>query len=263
MVKKIILSILIFFVLLFIWQVVEDQINIQRIEKNQTALEAFIPTPLTIIKSFGNDWQNIVRELSYTLRKAGFGFVIGVIFAVLIAIIFIFIPFIRNLIFPLAFAINSFPIVGFAPAIVLIFGQGSFVSIVFISALICYFPTLISMDTAFRETDKNLLELMEILNANKWQTLFKVRLPLAMPYLFLSMKLAIPSAIIGATIGEWLGARNGIGQLITIALYQLKPGLLYASLVSITIVSTLSILILIMIEYVLFPWKRGNTNEKR
>lgn len=263
MIKKIILSILIFFVLLVIWQVVEDRINVQRLENDQTALEAFIPTPLTIIKSFGNDWQNIVRELSYTLRKAGLGFIIGVIFAVLIAIVFLFLPFIRNLIFPLAFAINSFPIVGFAPAIVLIFGQGSFVSIVFISALICYFPTLISMDTAFRETDRNLLELMEVLNASKWQTLFKVRLPLATPYLFLSMKLAIPAAIIGATIGEWLGARNGIGQLITIALYQLKPGLLYASLISITIVSTLSIIILSITQHLLFPWKRRDNNEKR
>ena len=58
----------------------------------------------------------------------------------------------------------------------------------------------------------------------------------------------VATAIIGATIGEWLGARNGIGQLITIALYQLKPGLLYASLISITIASTLSILILSLIE---------------
>lgn len=256
MTKKVILTALVFFILLFVWQVVEDQVNVQKLKNNQTALEAFIPTPLTIIKTFGHDWKNIARELSYTLQKAGLGFIIGVAFAVLIASIFVFMPFIRNLIFPLAFAINSFPIVGFAPAVVLIFGQGSFIAIVFISALICYFPTLISMDTAFRETDKDLLELMKVLNASKWQTLFKVRLPLAMPYLFLSMKLAIPASIIGATIGEWLGARNGIGQLVTIALYQLKPGLLYASLISITLVSTLSILVLSIMEKVLFPWKR-------
>lgn len=262
MIKKIILSILIFSILLVVWQVAEDRVNIQRLENNQTALGAFIPTPSTIVKSFNNDWQNIFRELGYTLRKAGLGFIIGVLFAVLMAIIFLFSPFIRNLIFPLAFAINSFPIVGFAPAIVLIFGQGSFFSIVFISALICYFPTLISMDTAFHEADKNLLELMKVFNANKWQTLFKVRLPLAMPYLFLSMKLAIPAAIIGATIGEWLGAKNGIGQLITIALYQLKPGLLYASLISITIVSCLSIIILSITQHFLFPWKRRINNGK-
>jgi len=263
MIKKVVLTLLTFFILLFIWQIAEDRVNVKRLENDQTALEAFIPTPLTILKTFANDWQNIVKELSYTLEKAGLGFAFGVIFAVLAACIFIFLPFIRNLIFPLAFAINSFPIVGFAPAIVLIFGQGSYVSIVFISALICYFPTLISLDTAFRETDRDLLELMEVLNASKWQTLFKVRLPLAIPYLFLSMKLAIPASVIGATIGEWLGSRNGIGQLITIALYQLKPGLLYASLISITIVSTLSILILSIIEKVLFPWKNCANNGRQ
>lgn len=262
MTKKIIISILMFFILLAVWQITEDQINIQRLEDNRTALEAFIPTPLTILKTFGSDWQNIARELTHTLKKAGLGFIFGVTFAILAASIFVFIPFIRNLVFPLAFAINSFPIVGFAPAIVLIFGQGSFISIVFISALICYFPTLISMDTAFRETDRDSFELMKVFNANKWQILFKVRLPLAMPYLFLSMKLAIPASIIGATIGEWLGARNGIGQLITIALYQLKPGLLYASLISITIASTFSIIILSIAQYILFPWKRRNSNEK-
>lgn len=262
MFKKIFISIFIFFILLTIWQVVEDRVNVQRLENNETALEAFIPTPLTIIKTLNNNWHNILTELMYTLRNSFFGFIIGVILAVIFAVIFLFLPFIRNLIFPISFAINSFPVIGFAPAVILIFGQGSYWSIIFISTLICYFPTLISMDTAFRETDKDLIELMHVLNASKLQILFKVRLPMAMPYLFLSMKLAIPASIIGATIGEWLGARHGIGQLITISLYQLKPGLLYASLISITIASTFSILILMGIQYFLFPWKRKCNTKK-
>jgi NitT/TauT family transport system permease protein len=260
--RKIITLVLTLVVLLAVWQVIEDGVNAQKIENGQTALEAFIPTPLTIAKTFHNNWLNIIRELSFTLGKAGLGFIIGVVFAMLIACIFSYLPFIRNLVFPLAFAINSFPIVGFAPVFILIFGQGSSLSIVLISALICYFPILISMDTAFRETDKNLLEFMEVLNASKRQILLKVRLPLAMPYLFLSMKLAIPASIIGATIGEWFGTKNGIGQLITIALYQLKPGLLYASLISITAVSTLCIFILSIAQYFLFPWKRNYDGEK-
>lgn len=212
MIKKITISILVFFILLTIWQVFEDRFNAQQIANHETAFEAFIPTPLTIIKTFNNNWNNILRELSYTLRNAFFGFAIGVIFAIIFAVTFLCLPFIRNLIFPLSFAINSFPIVGFAPAIILIFGQGSYWSIIFISALICYFPTLISMDTAFHETDKDLIELMHVLNASKLQTLFKIRLPIAMPYLFLSMKLAIPASIIGATIGEWLGSDMVLGS---------------------------------------------------
>lgn len=258
MIKKISGTILIFIIILVGWQIIEDKVSQERIEAGKTGLEAFIPTPLKIINTFGNQGDDIIRELGYTLKKAFLGFVIGVVFAVVVACIFSFIPFIRNLAFPLAFAVNSFPIIGFAPAIVLIFGQGSWSSIIFISALICYFPTLISMDTAFRETDTELLDLMKVFNANKWQTLRKVKIPLAMPYLFLSMKLAIPASIIGATIGEWLGSRNGVGQLITIALYQLKPGLLYASLIAITIASCMTIVLLSLVQYILFPWKRRN-----
>lgn len=263
MYKKIFIAIIFFAVLLTIWQVAEDQINIVRIEKGQTALGAFIPTPLTILQTLINDSGNIVRELGFTLGRAGIGFLIGVVLAVIFAVIFTFFPMVRHITFPFAFAVNSFPIVGFAPAVVLIFGQGSVSSIIFISALICYFPTLISMDTAFRETDRDLLELMRVLNASRWQILTKVRLPLAMPYLFLAMKLAIPASIIGATIGEWLGTRNGIGQLITVALYQLKPGLLYASLISITIVSTICVLILSGLEHILFPWNKNKKHETK
>lgn len=261
MLKKILLCAIMILVLLVVWQVTEDHLNKRRMANNQTGLEAFIPTPLTILKTFKNDWSIITRELLFTLQKAGAGFTIGVAFAVVVSSIFLFIPLVRNLIFPLAFAVNSFPIVGFAPAIILIFGQGSWLSIVFISTLICYFPTLISMDTAFRETDQNLLDLMKVFNANRGQTLMKIRFPLAMPYLFLSMKLAIPASIIGATIGEWLGSKNGVGQLITIALYQLKPGLLYASLISITVVSSLCILVLTLFQKILFPWKRNENNN--
>jgi len=72
------------------------------------------------------------------------------------------------------------------------------------------------------------------------------------------MKLAIPGSIIGATMGEWLGARNGIGQIITISLYQLKPGLLYASLFLIIVASLLGIIIVEILERYFVKWKHLN-----
>jgi ABC-type nitrate/sulfonate/bicarbonate transport system permease component len=262
MLRNIFFSILFIFLLLFSWQILQSRIDKERIANNETSLEAFIPTPLTIAKTFLSDGKNILKELSHTLKKAFLGLLLGVSVAILMASIFLFFPAVRNLTLPLTFAINSFPIIGFAPAIVLIFGQGSLQSIVFISALICYFPTLISIDTAFKETDKNLLEIMEVLGASKLQTLKIIHIPLAIPYLFLSLKLAIPASIIGATIGEWLGAREGIGQLITIALYRLNPGILYSSLISIALSSALIIAFLSILEYFLFPWQRKRNIKK-
>jgi ABC-type nitrate/sulfonate/bicarbonate transport system permease component len=66
--------------------------------------------------------------------------------------------------------------------------------------------------------------------------------------------LAVPASIIGATMGEWLGTRNGIGHLITVSLYQLNPGVLYASLAAIMFSSIISIFALSVIGKIVTPW---------
>ncbi|MFH1183226.1 MAG: ABC transporter permease [Candidatus Moraniibacteriota bacterium] len=256
MLKKAIFLIITLVLIIVAWQVIEGRYNISRIEKGETSFEAFVPSPKTVLRTFKESGGLLVNELFQTLQKAFLGFSIGLLVAVAVSSVFLFYPSLRDLLLPLFFAINSFPIIGLAPAIILIFGQGSWLSIIFVSMLISYFPILISLDTALRETDEELIELVRVFGANKIQTLLKVRLPLAAPYLFISMKIALPASIIGATIGEWLGSRNGIGQIITISLYQLKPGLLYASLLLIVFVSSLCIFLLSMLEYYLFPWRR-------
>lgn len=256
MLKKILYTIIVIGFLLFLWQSGEDLANISRYKNNETSIEAFIPTPLTIAKTYINNSPQLIHELTYTLERALLGFIIGTLLAILVSVLFLFFPFLRNVFFPLAFAINSFPIVGLAPAIILAFGQGSWFSIVFISALVCYFPTLISLDTAYKHIDKGVIEIMRVFNANRLQIFLKAQLPLSLPYLFMAMKIAIPASIIGTMLGEWLGTRNGLGQLITIALYQLKPGLLYASLFLIVAISLAAILLISLLESLLFPWSK-------
>lgn len=252
--RKIVSIIVVLFVLVFCWQIFESRANVSRLESGLTGIEAFIPTPLTILYTFQNQGDVIFVNILYTMQRALIGFIIGTSFGVVMAIMFLFSPLVRGITFPFAFTINSFPVVGFAPMIILAFGQGSGISIIFISALICYFPVLINMDSALQNTNRDLLDVTHVLNATPIQELFKLRLPLALPQLFLSMKLALPASIIGATIGEWLGTRNGIGQLITIALYQLKPGLLYASLIAVALVSVAFIALLSFIQLKLFAW---------
>lgn len=258
MIKKLLAIIIILIVFIVCWQLLEDVISTNRISQGRTGLEAFIPSPLTIYKTFVSYHSTILQETFFTLKRALAGFALGTAFAIIVATLFLVFPMLRTVSFPMAMAMNSFPIVGLAPVIILLFGQGSTLSIVFISTLICYFPTLVNLDTAFRETDKELLELMYVFKASTLQTMTKVRFPLALPYLFSSMKLAIPASIIGATMGEWLGSRNGIGQLITISLYQLKPGLLYSSLLTITLISLLGILLMGIIERFVLPWKKSH-----
>jgi ABC-type nitrate/sulfonate/bicarbonate transport system permease component len=256
--KKILIISIGIVVFVSVWQVVETKLNISRVSKNETSLEAFIPSPVSIVKSFINDGGTILFEMKYTFFRAALGLLVGIGAAFLMFFILLLFPSLRSVIFPVTIAINSFPIVGLVPVIILAFGQGSWLAIVFVSALISYFPILISLDYSIKNTDNELVDVMTVLNASKKQIISKVYIPLALPNLFSSLRLAISASIIGATIGEWLGIRTGIGQLITVALYQLKPALLYASLISIVLVSIILVWLLSFSEKYLLPWKHND-----
>jgi NitT/TauT family transport system permease protein len=231
------------------WQLGEGYLSSQMVDSGRASLEAFIPTPNTIAKTFLNDGYLIMSELITTCLRASAGFVIGLIFALLIVLLIYYFPFFRSVAMPISFAVNSFPIIGFSPIIILLFGQGSTWAIIFVSALISYFPTLISLEEASRDIkSQSVMELMKVLNASRSQILRKVIFPNSVPYFFISMKLAIPASIMGAVIGEWLGANNGVGRLMILSFYQLKPGLLYASLLSVVAASCFIIGLLSLLE---------------
>ena len=93
-----------------------------------------------------------------------------------------------------------------------------------------------------------------IYNSGNRQIFLKLIFPLSIPTIIETAKLAVPASIIGATMGEWLGTRNGIGHLITVSLYQLNPGVLYASLAAIMFSSIISIFALSVIGKIVTPW---------
>jgi len=253
-VKQRLLPLAIIVIGLVVWQIVEDHTNELRHIEGKTSLEFFIPTPLTIIQAGFENHKQIARAMGQTLVKALVGFTMGVAFAIIMAVLYSLIPALRTATFPIAFALQSFPVVGIAPAVVLAFGQDSFMSVVFISALLTYFPILLSFDDAFRSIDKEYLELSFVYNASRWQTLRYVKFPLAMSSFLTALKLAAPGGIVGATIGEWMGSSSGIGRMITLALYQLKPGILYCCLIVLAIISASTILVIKLIERFCFSW---------
>ena len=110
-------------------------------------------------------------------------------------------------------AIQSLPKIALAPIIVLWFGFG-LTSKVVITCLLTFFPLLINSMAGFKAVDNDRLELMRALGANPWQIFWKVRLPSAMPYIFAGLDMAAVFAVVGAVVGEFVGAQSGLGTLI-------------------------------------------------
>jgi NitT/TauT family transport system permease protein len=110
-------------------------------------------------------------------------------------------------------AIQSLPKIALAPIIVLWFGFG-LTSKVVIICLLTFFPLLVTSMAGFKAVDVERLELMRSLGANSWQIFWKVRMPSALPYIFAGLDMAAVFAVVGAVVGEFVGAQRGLGTLI-------------------------------------------------
>jgi NitT/TauT family transport system permease protein len=110
-------------------------------------------------------------------------------------------------------AFQSLPKIALAPIIVLWFGFGITSKIVII-CMLTFFPLLVTSMAGFKAVDVERLELMRSLGANPWQVFWKVRLPSAMPYIFAGLDMAGVFAVVGAVVGEFVGAQRGLGTLI-------------------------------------------------
>lgn len=251
--NRLIKFVLLFAIFLTFWQVFISAKNFLQVE-GRASIEAFIPSPITVIESLYEYRSILFNELGFTLLRAGLGLILGVSFAVVACAIFFLRPGVRSFAMPLSMAVNSFPIIGFSPLLVLAFGQGSWTSIIFISALISYFPVLVSLDKALSINSKDYLELGKVWKVNNVKVFTHIQLPLVMPYVLNSLKLAIPASIVGVTLGEWLGADHGIGKLVILSLYQLNPGLLYSSLLLLLISSIFFVWLSAWVEKRYFPW---------
>ncbi|MEE4014771.1 ABC transporter permease [Roseibium sp. FZY0029] len=186
------------------------------------------PTPSEVATTLATEFPQLMRNFWPTLFESVLGFVVGNVAAVLIAVAFVHSRMVERAFFPIAVFINTIPILAIAPILVLIFGAGLTAKVV-IAALICFFPTLVNMVRGLQSVSPQALELARILSASKSEVFWKIRLPSSLPFLFSALKIAATTCVIGAIVGEWVGADVGLGALIIDATFNFRSALLYAT----------------------------------
>ena len=212
-----------------------------------------LPTPGEIARIFAKESGLLWVNFWPTVEEALLGFLIGNGAAILLAIIFVFNRYLQAAYFPVILFLNTIPILALAPIIVLIFGLGIWPKII-IAAVICFFPTLVNMMRGLQSVSLNELELFRVLSASGFETLWKLRLPRALPFLFSSLRIATAMAVIGAVVGEWIGSDKGLGAMIIQATFNYQSGRLYAaitlcSLLAITLFGIVTVVEKIVLNY--------------
>lgn len=148
-----------------------------------------------------------------TLSEVLLGFVIGSSAGLILGTIISQVRIIEATFSLYLVAIQSLPKIALAPIIVLWFGFG-LTSKVVIICLLTFFPLLVNSMAGFRAVEPERIELMRAIGANPWQMFWKVRLPSALPYIFAGLDMAAVFAVVGAVVGEFVGAQRGLGVLI-------------------------------------------------
>ena len=190
-----------------------------------------LPKPSDIVRAAADNWSNLMVSVSTTVMEAVIGFLASVVLGILLAILLAMNKTVEKSVYPYAIILQTIPIVAIAPIIVIWFGAG-FSAIVIISFLISFFPILSNTLIGLNSTDQNMKNLFYLYNATKLQTIIRLRIPAALPYIVAGLKISCSMSVIGAIVGEYIagigGGQGGLGYAITIASTRLQTAYLFA-----------------------------------
>ena len=218
------------------------------------------PSPQLVLQTLWEKRQVLLANLWPTAIEAAGGFVLGTVAAILVATAFVHNKTLQDIFFPVVVMFNAIPVVAKAPILVLIMGNGVEPKIT-IAALVCFFPTLVNMVRGLESVNPQAMELMRVLSASRTEIFFRLRMFNALPYLFSALRISASMCVIGAVVGEWIGANTGVGALIIQATFNFDSALLYSAILMSACLSASFFLLVSWTERIVIRWQPDNAQH--
>lgn len=208
-------------------------------------------------------WQIIVAGLGaldllgphtwQTLKETWLGLGLSVVLGLGLALLVDLSALLRRTLYPLLVASQTVPILALAPLLIIWFGYGILPKVVVV-ALVCFFPIVVSTADGLRAADPDLISLVKAMGANRRQIFLKVRLPGALPSFFSGLKIAITYSVVGAVIGEWVGASRGLGIFMIRSSKNFLTDRVFAAIAVTSLLSIMMFVAVMLLERALLPW---------
>jgi NitT/TauT family transport system permease protein len=229
-------------------------IGIIEAAKRAHLLPVFVPAPSEVLLEIWNGPRLVSANLAPTAWKAASGYFIAAIIATAAGSLAVSLRALYGTIYNVSVMINSVPIIATAPLLALWLGTGPQVQIA-IAALASQFPMLVGTMQGLQAADSRQRELMHVLSASRSQTLRYLLIPSALPYLFAGLKIAAPSAVLGAITAEWAGADRGVGAMMLYALFSYDTPKVWLSVLLTCLLAGAGFGIWALIERVAVYWQ--------
>jgi NitT/TauT family transport system permease protein len=197
----------------------------------------------------------LVRHTAATLVEVLSGLALGVLLASTLGYALAKSPDLERVLSPYIVASQSIPVVAIAPLLVIWLGPGQ-LSKVLVAALIVFFPVLVNTIVGVRSVPDDLYELMRSLRATGWQTFRKLELPAALPVLLGGLKVGATLSVIGAVVGEFVGADAGLGFLINLARGMYDTPLVFVAIFTLIVLAMSLYGLVSLLERSLLAWQQ-------
>jgi NitT/TauT family transport system permease protein len=217
-----------------------------------------LPSPLVIAGKIAVSWQLLLLNAFVTLEEILFGFALSVLVAIPLAIAVVYSRIFERVAFPFMVSLQTIPKVALAPILVIWLGYGIMPKVM-VAFLISFFPIVISSVIGMRSAEREMIYLVQSMGASELTTFLKIRLPKALPSIFGGLKVGMGQAVVGATVGEFIAAENGLGYLQLISQVRLDTALLFAAVVVLSLLGVLLFNVVCWIERLALPWSRVAT----
>lgn len=219
-----------------------------------------LPAPSLVVITLVTNASMYAAASLVTLGEALAGLLLGLLASVLLASLLSLRPALEEGVMTLAILVKSTPLVAIAPLLTLWFGFGILPKIL-ITSLVTFFPLLVNLLTGLQRVDRALIDLFKSWNASRWEIFSNLRVPSSLPFLFAGLKISAPLALIGAVVGEWTGASNGLGRTMWLAYSNLNLPYLFAPILILSLAGMLVYRFLVWIEKKCIFWQAISMDE--
>ncbi len=214
-----------------------------------------LPAPLEVAAAFRRQPLYLLDNALVTLAEIAAGFAAGMAAGIATALAIAAFPRLGRAVWPIVLVLQAFPVFVIAPLLVLWFGFGM-TSKVVMTTLIIFFPVASAFADGLRRTPHEIVDAAALTPASHRQTLFLLRVPLALPALISGLRVAAPLAPLGAVIGEWVGASAGLGFVMVQANARMQTDTMFAAMAVIAVLALALRRAVDLLAPLLTPWAR-------
>ncbi len=195
-----------------------------------------LPPPSGILAETGRSFDLLVRHAGTTLAEVLIGFALASVCGAALAAAIAWSRLLERAVYPFVIASQTVPVIAIAPLLLVWVGP-EMTSKVIVVALISFFPVTVNLADGLRAADGEMVDMFRTLGATRLQVFMKLHVRVALPYLFSGLKVAAVVSVIGAVIGEWVGAQGGLGWLMRVSAPQLQTQRVFSAVLALSVLA--------------------------